>query len=127
MIDKGKVYKTKVYGSINGKDAPNNTLFNIASITKVVFGTTVLKLVNNGDWNLDEPLFKYYTDDDVKDDPRHKLLTSRHILSQQSGFVNWRWNHPTNKLTFDFDPGSTFNYSGEGMEYLRKAIESKTG
>jgi CubicO group peptidase (beta-lactamase class C family) len=125
LIDNGKVYKTKVYGKFNKNDAPKDMLFNIASITKVVFGATVMKLVNNGDWNLDEPLYKYYIDVDVKDDPRHKKLTSRHVLSQQSGFVNWRWNHPTKKLTFDFDPGTTFNYSGEGMEYLRKSIEKK--
>ncbi len=125
IIHNGKVYKTSVYGTLNGKKAPKDMLFNIASITKVVFGSTVMKLVQNGSWDLDEPLFQYYIDPDVKNDPNHKLLTSRHVLSQQSGFVNWRWNHPTEKLTFDFKPGTKFNYSGEGMEYLRKAIESK--
>lgn len=125
IIDSGKVAFTKVYGQFNNEIAPDNLQFNIASITKVIFGTTVMKLVANGDWDLDEPLYHYYVDEDVKDDPRHKVLTSRHVLSQQSGFVNWRWNHPTQKLTFDFDPGTTFNYSGEGMEYLRNAIEHK--
>lgn len=125
LIDNGKVYQTKVYGTHNGQEAQKNMLFNIASITKVVFAATVMKLVGNGDWDLDEPLHHYFIDDDIKDDYRHKLLTSRHVLSQQSGFVNWRWNHSTEKLTFDFDPGTTYNYSGEGMEYLRKSIEKK--
>ncbi|WP_350292007.1 serine hydrolase [uncultured Croceitalea sp.] len=124
IIDNGEIVFSKV---ISPSDTLVNQdlLFNIASITKVVFGTTVMKLVNTDKWNLDEPIYPYHIDEDVKDDPRHKLLTARHILSQQSGFVNWRWNHPTEKLTFDFDPGTTFNYSGEGMEYLRLAIEKR--
>lgn len=124
-IENGEVQKTRVYGDLNSERAPKDMLFNIASITKVVFGTTVMKLVSNGDWDLDEPLYTYFVDEDVKNDPRHMQLTSRHVLSQQSGFVNWRWNHPTEKLTFDFDPGTTFNYSGEGMEYLRKSVQNK--
>ncbi len=30
-----------------------------------------------------------------------------------------------NQLSFDFEPGTKYHYSGEGMEYLRKAIEKK--
>lgn len=126
VIEGGKIAQVKVYGNLkNGQPAPKNMLFNVASVTKVVFSMLVLKLTNQGSWNLDEPLYKYFVDPDVKNDPRHKKLTTRHILSQQSGFVNWRRNHPTKKLTFDFAPGTKFNYSGEGMEYLRKAVEAK--
>ncbi len=121
IIENGKIVSVKVYG----KNAPDDMLFNVASITKVVFSILVLKLVEEGKWDLDKPLYHYHIDADVKDDSRHKRLTTRHVLSQQSGFVNWRWNHPTKKLAFDFEPGTKFNYSGEGMEYLRKAIEKK--
>ena len=121
LIEDGKIVSVKVYG----KSAPKNMLFNVASVTKAVFATLVMKLVQKGNWDLDKPLYHYHIDSDVKNDPRHKKLTSRHVLSQQSGFVNWRWNHPSKKLTFDFEPGTKFNYSGEGMEYLRKAIEKK--
>lgn len=126
VIEDGEIVFSKVL-SPSDSVPPQDMRFNIASITKVVFGTTVMQLVNNGQWNLDEPLYPYHIDDDVKDDPRHKKLTARDVLSQRSGFVNWRWNHPTGKLTFDFDPGTTFNYSGEGMEYLRQAIEKRYG
>ncbi|NHF58127.1 serine hydrolase [Flavobacteriaceae bacterium TP-CH-4] len=126
IIEEGEIVFSKV---LSPRDSTPNQqlLFNIASITKVVFGTTVMKLVDRGQWDLDAPLYPYHVDEDVKDDPRHKELTSRDVLSQRSGFVNWRWNHPTGKLTFDFDPGTTFNYSGEGMEYLRQAIEKRYG
>jgi CubicO group peptidase (beta-lactamase class C family) len=29
------------------------------------------------------------------------------------------------KLSFQFDPGTKYQYSGEGLEYLRKALENK--
>lgn len=124
IIDNGEITYAKV---LDVKDTAiiQDMQFNIASITKVLFGTTVMKLVNNGEWDLDNPLYPYHIDEDVINDPRHKKITARDVLTQRSGFVNWRWNHPTGKLTFDFDPGTTFNYSGEGMEYLRQAIEKK--
>jgi len=57
--------------------------------------------------------------------PKHKQLTTRHILTHQTGFTNWRRQHKTKKLTFDFEPGTNFRYSGEGYEYLKNALESK--
>jgi len=124
IIENGEIVYNRVL-DIRDTAVVQDMQFNIASITKVIFGTTVMKLVSNGEWDLDAPLYPYHIDADVKDDPRHRTITARDILSQRSGFVNWRWNHPTGKLTFDFDPGTTFNYSGEGMEYLRQAIEKK--
>lgn len=126
IIENGSVVKSKVYGnSSDGKPAPKNMIFEVASITKVVFSTLVLSLVQKGEWNLDEPLAKYFVDPEVAADPFSKQITTRHILSQQSGFDNWRWMNASGKLTFNFEPGARFNYSGEGMEYLRATIEHK--
>jgi CubicO group peptidase (beta-lactamase class C family) len=49
-----------------------------------------LQLVSIGQWQLDEPIYKYWTDPDVINDPRHLKLTTRHILTHQTGFDNWR-------------------------------------
>ncbi|RLJ72152.1 CubicO group peptidase (beta-lactamase class C family) [Pedobacter alluvionis] len=126
IIQDGKLIHAKVYGKDStGSLKPVNTLFNVASVTKVVFSTLVLKLIDNGDWQLDEPLYHYYTDPDIASDSLSKKLTTRHILSHQSGFSNWRWMNASGKLQFEFAPGTKFNYSGEGMEYLKKAIEHK--
>lgn len=46
-------------------------------------------------------------------------------MSHQTGFPNWRWMNENKKLNFLFDPGTKYQYSGEGMEYLRKALEKK--
>jgi len=43
----------------------------------------------------------------------------------QTGFPNWRSDTPTKKLAFTFDPGTKVSYSGEGLEYLRHALEAK--
>jgi len=127
IIDNGKIIKTKVYGTThNGTEVPDNMLFNIASVTKVVFTALALKLIENGELSLDEPLHPDFVDPDIIDDPRHQKLTPYTLLSQQSGFSNnWRWDHPTEKLVFTTEPGTEYNYSGEGMEYLRNAIESR--
>ncbi|MEP0264360.1 serine hydrolase [Dokdonia sp.] len=127
IIEDGKIIKTKVYGNTKeGAKAPDDMLFNVASVTKVVFTALALKLIENGDLDINEPLYPYYVDPDVVSDERHKKLTPYTLLSQQSGFSNnWRWDHPTEKLIFTTDPGSVYNYSGEGMEYLRNSIEQK--
>ncbi len=126
IIENNKVLKTKVFGNLsNGKPAPKNMIFEVASVTKVVFSTLVLKLVQDGKWNLDEPLANYFVDPDVASSPYAKTITTRNVLSQQSGFDNWRWMNASGKLTFNFEPGTKFNYSGEGMDYLKSAIEDK--
>ncbi|WP_053082698.1 serine hydrolase [Chryseobacterium angstadtii] len=128
IIKNGKLEKAKVYGEQRkGNPAPDNTLFNVASLTKPVTAIITLKLVSAGQWNLDEPLSNYWTDPDVASDPRSKKLTTRMVLSHQTGFPNWRWMNADNKLNFQFDPGTKYQYSGEGFEYLRKALEKKFG
>ena len=125
-IENGRVVVSKVYGELKaGVPAPAGTLFNVASITKTITTMVTLRLVNSGKWNLDEPVCHYWTDPDVKDDPRSKKLTTRHILTHQTGFPNWRWMTASKKLAFEFEPGAKFQYSGEGMEYLRHALENK--
>ncbi len=126
IIEKGKLQQVKVFGEITqGIAAPYNTIFNVASLTKPVTAMVALKLVSLGKWNLDEPVYTYWTDPDIANDTRNKKLTTRIILSHQTGFPNWRWMNENKKLSFQFDPGTQYQYSGEGMEYLRKALEKK--
>lgn len=125
-IREGKIDEVTVYGQLQkGRPADEKAIFTIASLTKPITAMIVLKLVNIGTWNLDEPIYKYWLDADVANDPRLKKLTTRIILSHRSGFPNWRWENKDGKLSFKFEPGTKYSYSGEGFEYLRKAIESK--
>ena len=126
LIENGKLRQVKVFGEISKSvSAPYNTIFNVGSLTKPVTAIVTLKLVSLGKWNLDEPIYKYWTDPDIANDQRNKKLTTRIILSHQTGFPNWRSMNESKKLNFQFDPGTKYQYSGEGFEYLRKALESK--
>lgn len=128
IIEGGKLQQVKVFGEIRkGIAAPDNALFNVASLTKPVTAMVALRLVSLGKWKLDEPLDTYWIDPDIANDPRHQKLTTRMILSHQTGFPNWRWMNADKKLNFQFDPGTKYQYSGEGFEYLRKALEKKFG
>lgn len=126
IIQNGNIKQVKIFGNLpNHSPAPYNTLFNIASLTKPLTATTVLLLVSQGKWQLDEPLYHYWIDPEVANDERHKKLTTRHVLSHQSGLPNWRGHEPNGKLAFAFEPGTQWKYSGEGFEYLRQALEYK--
>lgn len=126
FIKDGKIEQISVFGVLqSNKPAPLNTLWNVASLTKPITSLVVLKLINAGKWDLDEPLYKYYTDPDIATNPNTKKLTTRIILSHQTGFPNWRGNNADGKLSFEFEPGTKYQYSGEGYEYLRKALEKK--
>jgi CubicO group peptidase (beta-lactamase class C family) len=126
IIEDGKLKQVKMFGNLpHHSPAPANTLFNIASVTKPLTAYTTLILVSQGQWQLDEPLSNYWVDPDVAGDERHKKLTTRHVLSHQSGLPNWRGHEPNKKLAFAFEPGTNWKYSGEGFDYLRQALEHK--
>lgn len=128
IIENSQLQQVSLFGEIApGIPAPRNTIFNVASLAKPVAALVALKLVSAGKWNLDKPLDAYWIDPDIATDPRHRKLTTRLVLSHQTGFPNWRRMRSDQKLGFDFEPGSAYQYSGEGFEYLRKALEYKFG
>lgn len=128
IIKDGKILDCKVFGELR-KDVParDDAIFAIASVTKPVVSMVTFKLIESGRWDLDEPLYKYWIDPDITGDSTYKKLTTRHVLSHQSGFPNWRTDLESKKLEFLFEPGTKYNYSGEGFEYLGKALENKFG
>ncbi|WP_353718791.1 serine hydrolase domain-containing protein [Dyadobacter sp. 676] len=103
VIENSQVSQTKVLGELKkGTPAPPNAIFQVASLTKPVTEMATLRLVSKGLWDLDEPLFHYWTDPQVADDPRHQRLTTRHVISHQTGFVNWRWLHKSRQADLRF-------------------------
>ncbi len=101
IIEEGALKQVKVFGEIKkGISAPYNTYFNVASLTKPVTAMVALRLVSLGKWKLDEPLDQYWTDPDIANDPRRKMLTTRIVLSHQTGFPNWRWSNKDKKTKF---------------------------
>ena len=124
VIENGRIRTSRAWGVDKaGNRANKDTVFRIASITKVVTTMTVMNLVEQGKWDLDQPLTKYWTDPDLADDPRRDRITTRLVLQHRTGLPNWR----DGRLKFDFDPGASNQYSGEGLEWLRRAVERATG
>lgn len=132
VIENGQLQQIRTFGkkSINpSRDSHAvsfNTIYKVASLTKPITAMVAIKLVNQGKWDIDEPIQNYYLDPDLKKSPELKYLTTRHILSHQSGLPNWRYLEEDGELKFHFKPGAKFQYSGEGFEYLRKALEQQT-
>lgn len=128
IIQDGKLNQIRVFGSLKeGVSAPYHSIFKVASLTKPVVALVTLKLVDAGQLGLDEQLSQYWIDPDLEGDKRVQKLTPRIVLTHQTGFPNWRWMTDTKKLSFEFEPGTKHQYSGEGFEYLRKALEKKFG
>lgn len=121
----GQVIYRRSFGTRrDGEPAGPDTRFRVASITKAITTMTVLDMARSGDWDLDGPLYEYWMDPDIADDPRSRRLTTRMVLRHLTGLPNWRGSEP---LGFIDDPGAHQGYSGEAFELLRKAIEAATG
>ena len=130
LVKDGKMIYHKTYGvgnAVTGKRVDDNTLFEAASITKPVFAYVVQRLAERGTIDLDKPLYQYLPYADIEYDERYKLMTARHVLTHRTGFPNWRSMNDDGKLNLRFTPGTDFNYSGEGFEYLKLVVEKITG
>ena len=128
ILEDGKIKSMSYYGVIRpGVPVSASTIWNVASLTKPVTAATMMNMINAGKLGLDEPIFPYFIDPDIKDEPWARELTPRIFLSHQTGFKNWRRLEPDHKLRFNFEPGHGYHYSGLGYEYLRKAVEKKSG
>ncbi len=130
LIKEGKVVYHKAYGvknSVTRIKTDENTLYEAASVTKPVFAYAVMRLVEKGLINLDQPLYEYLPYPDIAYDARYKKITARHVLSHRTGFPNWRYMNADGKLDIKFEPGTRYGYSGEGFEYLKKVVEKITG
>lgn len=124
VLRKGKPVLVRAWGEqATGVPATTSTLYNTASLAKPITATAILTMISQGKLGLDDRMADAWVDPDIAADPRTKLLTPRLSLSHQTGFPNWR----EDKLTFKFDPGSNYGYSGEGIEYLVAYAQKKSG
>jgi CubicO group peptidase (beta-lactamase class C family) len=143
VIDHGKVRYVGAHGIRNAKGDPltTDTVMYGASLTKTVFAYLVMQLVDQGKLNLDTPLKddldnplptygpdpvfpdKYGPYKDLAGDPRWEKITPRMCLTHSTGFSNFWFIEPDQKLHIHFEPGTRFSYSGEGFILLQFVIE----
>ena len=142
LIDDGKVVKLATYGKRSvERNLPleRDTVMYGASLTKTVFAYLVLQLADEGRIDLDAPVTKLLprplpeyknqrTDyAPLAADERWRRLTPRILLTHSSGFANFSWLEPDQKLRIHFDPGSRYAYSGEGIYLLQYILEQGLG
>jgi CubicO group peptidase (beta-lactamase class C family) len=140
VIDAGEIRYIKSYGfrDIESGAALNNeTVMYGASLTKFVFATFVLELVDEGEIDLDrsiadylpKPLPEYEDYTDIAGEEHWRELTMRILLGHTTGFSNYRFfppeggYDPEGKLKFYYAPGSRYGYSGEGYYVAQLVIE----
>jgi len=115
---------------IDGKPEPIDagTVFEAASMSKPLFSYAVLKLVEEGAFDLNRPLDSYLAKPYLPDQPLAKKINARMVLLHRTGLPNWRdggWRSG-GPLPIQKEPDSCFTYSGEGYLYLQTAIERVT-
>lgn len=126
FIREGQANKAQAVG-IKSKKAiawmQADTMFEAASLTKPLFATLVMRLVDRGTIALDSPLAPLLPSLSLSEDERIHSVTVRQVLSHGAGLPNWA----DKPLPFLFEPGKSFSYSGEGYYYLQKIVNEITG
>jgi CubicO group peptidase (beta-lactamase class C family) len=138
ILNDRKVVYLKAYGLRNTeKKLPMTpeTVMTAASLTKSTFAYMVMQLVQEHVLDLDKPLYEYLPKPlpeyemyrDLAGDERYKKITARMCLDHTTGFPNLRRYTDDKKLSINFEPGSRFAYSGEGIKLLQMVVEVITG
>jgi CubicO group peptidase (beta-lactamase class C family) len=72
-----------------GEPVQEGTVFEAASLSKPVFTYAVLRLVDRGVLDLDEPLWSLLRYPRLKHDERARSIMPRMVLTHTSGLPNW--------------------------------------
>lgn len=100
-----------------------STVFSAASLTKPVFAMAVRQLVRAGKLDWRKPLQEYLP---LGLTGTAATITAEHVLSHGTGLVNWRFE-PGAQLATAFQPGTRWQYSGEGYVLLQRVVEKIAG
>ncbi len=124
--------------SENAKPVDSNTIFDVASITKVLSVTPItMKLINQRKLSLDHTLDQYYPRLYNK---KKGKISIRNLLTHSSGFKDYIEFYKINgsmkrvdmideilSLDLEYEPGEKFVYSDLGIIVLMDIIEKITG
>jgi CubicO group peptidase (beta-lactamase class C family) len=106
--------------SITKKRVSTNTLFEVASISKVVTAYIALRLVDEGKLSLDKPLLSYLSKEWMPHSVYEDSIKLKNALSHSSGL-----RKTTKEILFK--PGSAYYYSANGFNLVKDVMEEATG
>jgi CubicO group peptidase (beta-lactamase class C family) len=142
VVNDGRLVWSAAYGR-RGRDPDlpmtRTTITWAASITKGVFATFVMRLVEQGRLDLDVPVarqlarpldaYEPYREKAalLVQDPRWPGVTPRMLLAHTSGLRNFAFLEPDGRMRLHGVPGSAYAYSGEGLNLLQLLVEERLG
>ena len=126
VVRDGKVIKQGAYGVASlelGAPVTADSRFQIASATKVLTGTVVMLLVQEGKLALDAPVSRYLPDSP----PAWKGITIAHLAAHASGIPDGADPAAFAKQPLAFAPGTKARYGLSDLAVLTRVIEQVTG
>lgn len=150
LVRNGELVWSQGFGLADkARDIPvtDDTVFQVASVSKAVTSWGVMRLVENGQLDLDAPVEQYLTRWHL---PPSKFdvsgVTIRRLLSHSAGLSVGGYpglppdlklpsleeslsgnNGGAGKVQIEMEPGAQFSYSGGGFTLLQLIIEEVTG
>ena len=106
-----------------GPPVTHGTHFPAASLSKPVFAWAVQNLVKQAKLDLNKPLQDYL---DLGLEGTARKITALHVLTHSTGLPNWRFQ-PNLPLATTFEPGTRWQYSGDGFVLLQRVVEKIVG
>ncbi|MFT6357275.1 MAG: CubicO group peptidase (beta-lactamase class C family) [Paraglaciecola sp.] len=150
LIENGEV-ANEHYFSVDNQAINDQTVFQVASVSKWVTAFGVLKLVEQGKLDVDKPIDNYLSRWHLPDsDFDNKKVTIKGLLSHSSGLVDdlgydgFDTDEPVQTIEesltkaadamyaegvarVGYEPGSEYQYSGAGYTILQLIIEEVSG
>ena len=136
------------YGRLSATDdrvPDGDTVFEIASVTKVFTGILLAQAVSNGEVKLDDPISMVLPDGVTAPEYEGKSITLLDLATHTAGLPRWPYNVPvvgnnpfadyTLDQMYDFvsgyrltrAPGSTYEYSNYGFSLLGNLLARRAG
>jgi CubicO group peptidase (beta-lactamase class C family) len=144
--EKGKIVSSGAFGWVDAENSlpmREDSIFEMASVTKMFTATAIMLLVREGKLGLDDAYTKYFPD------YPYEGVTIRHLLTHTSGMPDFDVEElvgpvldeenriPANSEIIDLiretgedaacAPGETFEYSDVGYMLLANAVEKVSG
>lgn len=133
FINDNKLAYSNAFGIANretNEKISSETIFQGASLSKPLFAYFFLKMVEENQISLDEPIYPHlaavFPKEAIEADSfeAYKTITPRMVLSHTTGIPNWTNGKP---ISIAFEPGTDFSYSGEAYQHLGAAFALKLG
>jgi len=123
LVKNGRIVYYDGFGvsnSIKKTPVTANTLFEVASISKVITAYIALRLVDEGKLSTDKPLHCFLKEEWLPPSQFRDSIKLTHVLSHSSGLSK-------TSREIMFKPGTAYYYSANGFNLTKEVMEQVTG